>query len=76
MTAQRALYGVCDTIIDRRRSGPGGQQDLLGLLLDARDDGQQLTDAQVRDVRAWLSALTGELPAAYIAEPQLPKTGP
>ncbi len=49
VTAQRALYGVCDTIIDRRRSGPGGQQDLLGLLLDARDDGQQLTDAQVRD---------------------------
>jgi cytochrome c peroxidase len=38
--------------------------------------GVELTDTQVRDVRAWLSALTGELPAAYIAEPQLPKTGP
>jgi cytochrome P450 len=49
VTAQRALYGVCDTIIARRRSGPGGQHDLLGLLLEARDDGDRLTDTQVRD---------------------------
>ena len=49
VTAQRALYDVCDTIIARRRSGPGGQPDLLGLLVDARDDGERLTDTQVRD---------------------------
>lgn len=35
--------------------------------------GKELTDGQVGDIRAWLAALTGELPAAYIAEPQLPK---
>jgi cytochrome c peroxidase len=34
--------------------------------------GVELTDAQVRDIHTWLSSLTGELPAAYIAEPQQP----
>ena len=34
--------------------------------------GIELTGAQVRDIRAWLGALTGELPVAYIADPQLP----
>ena len=38
--------------------------------------GVELTDAQVRDIRGWLGSLTGELPAAYIAEPPLPKSGP
>lgn len=37
--------------------------------------GIELTDTQVRDIRAWLGSLTGELPAAYIAEPPLPKGG-
>lgn len=32
--------------------------------------GKELTDAQVHDIHTWLSALTGTLPAAYIAEPQ------
>jgi cytochrome P450 len=49
VTAQRPLYDVCDTIIARRRSGPAGQQDLLGLLVEARDGGERLTDAEVRD---------------------------
>jgi cytochrome c peroxidase len=34
--------------------------------------GVELGEAQVRDIRAWLSALTGELPAAYIAQPPNP----
>ena len=32
----------------------------------------QLTDAEVELIVQWLGALTGELPAAYIAEPKLP----
>ncbi len=48
-STQRTLYGLCDTIIARRRAHPDAQQDLLGLLLDARDDGERLTDAEVRD---------------------------
>jgi cytochrome c peroxidase len=31
--------------------------------------GVELSEAQVRDIRAWLGSLTGELPAAYIAQP-------
>jgi cytochrome c peroxidase len=36
--------------------------------------GRQLTDAEVRSIIAWLGALTGEIPAAYIKEPPLPKS--
>jgi len=36
--------------------------------------GVELTDAQVRDIHAWLGSLTGELPATYIAEPRLPNS--
>lgn len=35
--------------------------------------GVQLTDGQVRDIHSWLSSLTGELPASYIAQPRLPR---
>ena len=38
--------------------------------------GVELTNAQVRDIHSWLGALTGELPAEYIAQPPLPKSGP
>ena len=34
--------------------------------------GRELTADQVADIRAWLTTLTGELPRAYIAQPQLP----
>ena len=34
--------------------------------------GRELTADQVADIRAWLTSLTGELPRAYIAQPQLP----
>lgn len=51
LRAQQALYGVCDEIIDRRRAAGHrpGEADLLGLLLDARDEGGTLTDVEVRD---------------------------
>jgi cytochrome P450 len=48
--AQLALYEVCDQIIARRRaSGSGGEQDLVGLLLAARDGTGRLSDAEIRD---------------------------
>jgi cytochrome P450 len=47
--ARRELFGVCDRIIAERRARGGGGQDMLGLLLDARDNGAALTDAEVRE---------------------------
>src|SRR5437879_9268074 len=49
--ARRALYGLVDDLIARRRRAPGGGQDLLGLLLDAQDPegGTGLSDEEVRD---------------------------
>ncbi len=47
--AQQALYAVCDEIIARRRTASARREDLLGLLVDARDDGNALTDSEVRD---------------------------
>lgn len=49
LSTQRALHDLCDSIIARRRARSGAQQDLLGLLLGARDDGDRLTDAEIRD---------------------------
>lgn len=38
--------------------------------------GKQVTDNQVTDVVTFLNALTGDIPTAYIASPQLPESGP
>ncbi len=38
--------------------------------------GRELTDGQVRSIGAFLGGLTGEPPAALIAKPELPKSGP
>ena len=38
--------------------------------------GIDLSDAQVSDIVAFLGALTGEVDAAYVAEPALPPSGP
>jgi cytochrome c peroxidase len=35
--------------------------------------GKKLSEAQVKAISTWLGSLTGELPAAYIEPPQLPK---
>jgi len=50
-SAQRALYRVVDGMVARRRAAPTGTDDLLTLLLDARDPqtGQALDDAEIRD---------------------------
>jgi cytochrome P450 len=47
--AQRAVYGVCDELIAQRRAAPTGGDDLLTLLVEARDNGEQLDDAEIRD---------------------------
>lgn len=36
--------------------------------------GRVLTNKQVRAIVAWLRSLTGDIPAAYVQEPQLPKS--
>jgi cytochrome P450 len=47
--AQRAVYGVCDDLIaSRRATGPEGE-DLLSLLVAARDGDERLDDAEIRD---------------------------
>jgi len=38
--------------------------------------GQELTDAQIADIVAFLGALTGEIDAEYVAKPALPADGP
>lgn len=48
---QRSLYGVVDEIVTDRRAAPTGGDDMLDLLLGARDPegGTGLDDAEVRD---------------------------
>ena len=47
--AQRELRGVCDQIVAHRRASAHRQEDLLGLLLEAQDQGSSLADGEVRD---------------------------
>src|SRR5262249_38171941 len=47
--AQRELRSVCDQIVAHRRASGDRQEDLLGLLLDAQDEGNSLSDGEVRD---------------------------
>jgi len=47
--AQHELQSVCDEIIADRRARGGQQEDLLGLLLGAEDQGTPLTEAEARD---------------------------
>jgi cytochrome P450 len=46
-TIDDVIYGI----IDQRRTAPSGQNDLLDMLLKARDDssGEKMTDKQIRD---------------------------
>jgi cytochrome P450 len=47
---RRTLYGLCDELIQRRRVGTRHGDDLLDVLLDARDErGRALEDAEIRD---------------------------
>ncbi|TCB97862.1 cytochrome P450 [Micromonospora zingiberis] len=45
--ARQDLHRVCATLIDGRRDG--AQQDLLGLLVGARDGADRLSDEEIRD---------------------------
>ena len=49
MRARSDLHGVCDEIVAHRRASGRHREDMLGLLLSARDGGSSLTDAEVRD---------------------------
>ena len=43
------MYAVCDDLIATRRASGAAGDDLIGLLVAARDDGEALTDAEIRD---------------------------
>jgi cytochrome P450 len=47
--ARRTLHRVCDDLIAGRRAAGGGAEDLLALLVAARDRGDILDDAEIRD---------------------------
>ena len=49
LRAQRDVYGVCDELIAARRARPTGGDDLLSLLIEAREAGEGLDDAEIRD---------------------------
>jgi cytochrome P450 len=50
ITAQSGLYDVCNEIVAHRRASRSPRRDdLLALLLAARDEGEALTDSEVRD---------------------------
>lgn len=47
--ARAEIRGVCDELIAARRSHGAGGDDLLSLLVAARDEGERLDDAEIRD---------------------------
>src|SRR4051812_31483162 len=49
LRAQHDIYGVCDALIAARRAHPTGGEDLLSLLIAARDEGEGLDDGEIRD---------------------------
>ena len=46
---RRELFAVCDQIIAGRRANGAGDQDMLGMLVDTRDEGAALSDAEIRE---------------------------
>jgi cytochrome P450 len=49
LRARRAVYRVCDELIAARRAAREGDDDLLTLLVEARDRGEILDDDEIRD---------------------------
>ena len=47
--AQAAIHAVCDELIAARRADGGDGDDLMSLLVGAREDGETLSDAEIRD---------------------------
>jgi cytochrome c peroxidase len=64
------------------KTGPyfhdGSVEDLdKAILMMAKHQlGRQLGDSQVEQIKAFFSALTGEIPEDYIEKPELPESGP
>jgi cytochrome c peroxidase len=52
--------------------GSVGSLDSAIVLMSYYQLGVAPTDAQVKDIHAWLQTLTGEIPVKYVAEPPLP----
>ncbi|MCC7054277.1 MAG: hypothetical protein IT355_13505 [Gemmatimonadaceae bacterium] len=50
--------------------------DSVIVLMARHQLGRELGTGTVAGIRVWLGTLTGELPASYIAEPQLPGGAP
>lgn len=50
--------------------------DEMVVLMAKHQLGKDLTDAQITDIVAFLTALTGEIPTDYIAVPEFPESGP
>jgi cytochrome P450 len=48
-TAREEIYGVCDELIAARRLSCSGGEDLLSLLIAARDGDERLDDGEIRD---------------------------
>ncbi|MEO7112157.1 MAG: cytochrome c peroxidase [Polyangiaceae bacterium] len=42
-------------------------------MMGKHQHGLELSDAEIASIVTWLKSLTGEIPASYIAEPELPK---
>jgi cytochrome P450 len=47
--AQTAVYGVCEELIAERRAADAPGDDLIGLLIAARDGDEALDDTEIRD---------------------------
>ncbi len=56
--------------------GSVGSLDEAIKLMSYHQLGKALTDGEVHEIRAFLGALTGEIPLAYVVEPPLPLSGP
>lgn len=52
--------------------GSVGSLDSAIMLMGYYQLGVAPTESQVKDIRAWLQTLTGEIPVKYVAEPPLP----
>lgn len=53
--------------------GGGASLDAAIRLMGRHQLGMEFSDAQIKDLRAFLGALTGTIPVPYVAQPQLPK---
>jgi cytochrome c peroxidase len=77
--ADKMMFKV-PSLLNIAKTGPYFHDGKVASLADAvtkmaeYELGLDLTQAQVDSMVAWLDALTGEIPAGYIEEPELPKS--